>query len=162
MKRTSKRTKAFLGCGRMKSLLIVVVVMLAVGLSGTANGQSSAGSMLVTTVTLPGFGGSNPAFLTPVLRFQLVGTGPLTPLSSIPAFPASLVNDPSNVEFNSQGELFVANRHGNIGEGVGSIARFTFDAAGNFVANGSITGNSLEAVHGLAFSPTGEPGFSVV
>lgn len=66
------------------------------------------------------------------------------------------MNDPSFAAFNSQGELFVANRHGNIGGGVGSIARFTFDAAGNPVANGSITGNSLEAVHGLAFSPTGE------
>jgi hypothetical protein len=67
-----------------------------------------------------------------------------------------MVNDPVHVVFNSQGELFVSNRHGNVGGGVGSIARFTFDAAGNFFAHGSITGNSLEAVHGLAFSPAGE------
>jgi hypothetical protein len=67
-----------------------------------------------------------------------------------------LVVDPSYAAFNSQGELFVANRHGNVGGGVGSIARFTIDADWSFAANGSITGNSLEAVVGLAFSPTGE------
>jgi len=114
------------------------------------------GSMLVAPVSTPGSCGSDPDCLTPVLRFQFEGTGPLTPLSPIPPYPASLVNDPSYAAFNSQGELFVANRHGNIRGGVGSIARFTFDAAGNTVANGSITGNSLEAVLGLAFSPTGE------
>lgn len=112
--------------------------------------------MLVTPVCLPGWGGNNPDYLTPVLRFQFNDTGPLNQLSSIPPYPETSVNDPSYATFNSQGELFVANRHGNVGGGVGSIARFKFDANGNFIANGSITGNSLEAVTGLAFSPNGE------
>jgi WD40 repeat protein len=68
-----------------------------------------------------------------------------------------LVVDPSYAAFNSQGELFVANRRWQQqGWGVGSIARFTFDAAGDPIANGEITGNSLDTVMGLAFSPTGE------
>jgi hypothetical protein len=104
--------------------------------------------MLVVPVCTPGSGD-----LTPVLRFYFEGTGPLTALADILPYPESLVNDPSYAAFSSQGELFVANRHGGAG---GSIARFTFDAAGDPVANGSITGNSLENVHGLAFSPTGE------
>jgi hypothetical protein len=151
------------GLARMRCLALGLVGALAVGISGTATGQSPTASMIVAPVTIPGFGGpgpspcgTNPAYLQPVLRFTFTGTGPLTALSSIPPCPDSLVNDPVYAIFNSQGELFVSNRHGNQSGGIGSIARFTFDSAGNFFANGSITGNSLGAVHGLAFSPTGE------
>lgn len=143
---------------RMKNTILRVVMIgtiVFVLSSITASGQSGETFMLVAPVTTPGWGGENPAYLTPVLRFQFTGTGPLSPLSSIPAFPESSVNDPISVTFNSQGELFISNRHGNRW-GLGSIARFTFDDNWNFVANGLITGNSLEAVHGLAFSPTGE------
>jgi hypothetical protein len=135
--------------------LLAAGVMLEKSPSGTVAGQSSGVSMLVAPVGKPG-SDPGPAHKTPVLRFQFVGTGPLTPLSDIPPTPASAVDDPIFTAFNSKGELFVANRHGNVGGGVGSIARFTFDSAGNFFANGTITGNSLEAVHGLAVSPTGE------
>jgi hypothetical protein len=140
--------KAMLMC-----FLLTSVWLLAGGPTATVHSQPPATSMLAAPVGKPG---SDPAHLNPVLRFQFAGTGALTPLSDIPPTPASLVNDPIFAAFNSQGELFVANRHGNVGGGVGSVARFTFDAAGNFIGNGSITGNSLEAVHGLAFSPTGE------
>lgn len=111
-------------------------------------------NMLVTTASIPG---NDPANLTPVLRFKFEGTGSLAALSSIPAYPASLVNDPIYVTFSAQNELFVSNRHGNVRGVPGSIARFKFDADdGNFIANGAITGNSLEAVRGIGFSPNGE------
>jgi WD40 repeat protein len=105
--------------------------------------------MLVAAETIPG---SNPANQTPVLRFEGMGTGPVVPLSTI---PGTDVNDPIGVAFSPWGELFVGNRHGNVGGGVGSISRFTFDGAGNFIPNGTITAG-LEAVHGMAFSPSGE------
>ncbi len=110
-------------------------------------------NMLVTAASVPG---SDPAHLTPVLRYKFEGTGPLTALSSIPSYPNSLVNDPIYVTFSPQNELFVSNRRGNVPGTPGSIARFKFDAVGNFIANGAVTGNSLEAVHGIAFSPSGE------
>jgi hypothetical protein len=128
--------------------VLILAVAAAVGSPGPTNAEPPVGSMLVVPVCTPGSSG-----LTAVLRFYFEGTGPLTPLSDIPPYPDSLVNDPSYAAFSSQGELFVANRHGGAG---GSIARFTFDAAGDPVANGSITGNSLDNVHGLAFSPAGE------
>jgi|GEM_PF-1978803 len=133
------------------ALTIAIGVILAV--SDSVLGQSTGVSTLAAPIGKPG---SDPAHINPVLRFQFVGTGPLSPLSSIPPTPASAVNDPIFTSFSAQGELFVANRHGNVGGGVGSIARFTFDAAGNYFDNGTITGNSLEAVHGLAFNPNGE------
>jgi hypothetical protein len=105
--------------------------------------------MLVAAETIPG---SNPANQTPVLRFEVEDTGPLVPISSI---PANLLNDPDGVVFSPWGELFVGNRHGNVGGGTGSISRFTFDGSGNFIPNGTIT-NGLDSVHDMAFSPTGE------
>jgi WD40 repeat protein len=74
----------------------------------------------------------------------------------IPGRPDTLLNDPFGVAFSSQGELFVGNREGAVGGGHGSIARFTFDGAGNYLPNGNITGNGLEAMHSVTFSPTGE------
>ena len=106
--------------------------------------------LLVTPNTLPGSSTGNNA---DVLRFEFKKVGPLTPLTLI---PESLLNDPNVPAFNSQGELFVSNRHGNVRGGIGSIARFTFDTKGNFTPTGSITGNGLEAVNGLAFFTTGE------
>jgi len=140
----------------LRVALALLLLAAAVGSPGPTDAEPLVGSMLVAPVTTPMSCGPDPDCLTPVLRFQFEGTGPLSPLSDIPPSPESLVVDPSYAAFNSQGELFVANRHGNSGGGVGSIARFTFDAAGNPIANGSITGNSLDTVMGLAFSPTGE------
>lgn len=99
--------------------------------------------------------GWNPAYNGSVLLFDLEGTGPLDGLPSIPGRPSTLLNDPVSVAFSESTELFVGNRHGNIG-GVGSIARFRIDAHGHYVPNGVIDGNGLDAVHGLAFSSTGE------
>jgi hypothetical protein len=163
MKTTCERTKRFFEWASAQYLLIAVVIILGGGPAAPAQAQPPVQSMLVTTATIPGWGGpgpapcgTNPAYLQPVLRFALEGTGPLTPLVSIPPCPASLVNDPRDVAFNSHGELFVANRHGIVAGELGSIARFTFDSDGNVVANGVITGNSLEAVQGLTFNPAGE------
>ncbi len=117
---------------------------------------------LAGAVGIPGGGGpgappcnTNPAYLQPVLLFHFLGRQPLQAQPAIPPCPASLVNDPIYVTFNHRGELFVGNRHGNQ-PGMGSIARFVFDSAGNPVPNGSITDPALNAVHGLAFSPRGE------
>jgi hypothetical protein len=146
-----------------KCLFTALLAALVAGSSATANGQSPGGEIMAAAVSIPMWGGPGPGpcgtnvnYLQPVLRFEFVGRGPLNPLSSIPPCPESLVNDPSYVVFNSQGELFVANRHGIVGGGIGSIARFTLDAAGGFAAHGAIVGNSLEAVHGLAISAKGE------
>jgi WD40 repeat protein len=115
--------------------------------------QTKADYLLAAAVTPPG---SDPNHNGPVLLWQFTGTGPLTPLPTIPGRPDTLLNDPFGVAFSSQGELFVGNREGAVGGGHGSIARFTFDAAGNYLPNGNITGNGLEAVHSVTFSPTGE------
>ena len=100
--------------------------------------------------TVPGSGTGS---LTPVLLFNLTDTGPLT---ALPQIPGSALDDPSYALFSASGELFVANRHGNAAGGTGSISRFTFDAGGNAIAGVAITGNALNSVHGLAFSPAGE------
>ena len=105
---------------------------------------------IIAPATVPGWNAANTA---DVLRFEIKKNGPLSSLSSI---PANLTNDPAFVAFNSRGELFVGNRHGNVLNGNGSISRFLFDSKGRIIPNGTIIGNSLEAVHGLAFVPTGE------
>jgi hypothetical protein len=61
-----------------------------------------------------------------------------------------MTNSPNYAAFSPMGELFVSN-HNN-----GSVSRFLIDANGNYVANGTLTGNNLAAPHGLAFSKTGE------
>ena len=128
---------------------LILGLALALGL---ATITKAGPSMLVTPVCIPGGGNPDTA---PVLRFKFTDTGPLSPLPSIPGSPTTLVKDPSYAAFNSQGELFVANRQG-VYNGLGSIARFKFDAGLNYIPNGSITGNSLEAVCGLAFNTSGE------
>lgn len=132
---------SFLSLLMMAVLLVMSAVMLPT--------QDAAGAILATPNCPPG-GQTNPG---PVLLFEFEGTGPLTELPSI---QGSFFNGPCFAAFNAQGELFVGNRHGNVGGGQGSITRLTVDANGNVAFNGLITGNSLEAVHGLTFSPTGE------
>ena len=111
-------------------------------------GAAAADFRLVVPHTIPG---SSVANQTPALVFTLTGVGPLTRRADI---PAAALDDPSFALFSASGELFIANRHGNAGGGTGSISRFVFDASGNAVPNGTITGNALDSVHGLAFSPT--------
>jgi formylglycine-generating enzyme required for sulfatase activity len=74
---------------------------------------------------------------------------------------AGALHDPYGLAYRaSSRELFVGNRHGNVAaDGVaGSIQRFVYDSGTHtFTANGEITGNGLDGVHQLAFSPdTGE------
>lgn len=107
--------------------------------------------MLVAPITPPG--NAPPSAWGGVLRFGFSGTGPLTPLSTI---PANMVSDPVSAAFAADGELFIGNRHGNVGGGLGSISRFTFDQSGGFSPNGTITGNGLEAVHGVGINAQGE------
>lgn len=125
---------------------------LVLGLFVCAPG-AQASFILAAPVSLPGW---NPSYNGGVLLYDFSGNGPLQPLPTIPGQPQTLVNDPSSAAFDANGELFISNRHGNVGGGVGSIARFEIDTSGNYIANGSITGNGLDAVHGLAFGPTGE------
>jgi len=113
-----------------------------------------ANSILVTPNTTPG---SNPANDGPILIFGIVGVAvPLVPLPPIPETSPTVI-DPNIPAFDSYGELFVSNRHGNVA-GQGSIARFVLDPNGNFLPNGAISapGNGLDRPHGLAFSPSGE------
>lgn len=114
---------------------------------------AQANFILAAPVSLPGW---NPNYNTPVLLYDFRGTGPLQSLPTIPGRPQTLLNDPAGAAFDARGELFIGNRHGLVGGGVGSIARFEIDASGNYIPNGSITGNGLDGVMGLAFAPTGE------
>ena len=158
---TNRAASSWRYWGRLLFLIILLGVNSVPAYTASASvvagsTESTAASrtfMLVAAETIPG---NNPDNLTPVLRYEFTDTGALQSLSSIPPYPASTVQDPSFVAFSPQGELFVANRHGNVGNGIGSIARFTLDATHNIVAYGVITGNSVEAVAGLAFSPAGE------
>jgi sugar lactone lactonase YvrE len=109
-------------------------------------------SLLVAPHTAPGSSTANND--NPVLTFSVPESGALTRLDDL---QACILRDPSYAAFNARGELFVANRHGNAGGGIGSITRFTLDGTGALRAGTPLTGNSLEAVHGLAFHPgTGE------
>jgi hypothetical protein len=107
----------------------------------------SPDSMLFMPIVYPGGGSASHG----VLRFQFDSTGDY--IEEVPQIPADLVNDPSYTAYTNH-ELFVANRHGN--SGPASISRFLIDSAGNYVANGTITGNQLSATHGLAFRANGE------
>jgi len=86
----------------------------------------------------------------PVLVFGLDAQNPLV---VEPQIPASLVSDPSGVVFDPLIGLFVGNRNGGSG---GSISRFTRTPEGGFAVRGTITGNGLDVVHGVAISPDGE------
>src|SRR2546426_2309160 len=133
----------------VRALLGALVVCGSLAILPTGEARADT-SMLAVPITIPGSSASNNG---DVLRFGFTGVGPLT---ALPSIPQSLLNNPSFAAFDAYGELFVANRWGNQGGGLGSVARFIFDTGGNAVPNGSITGNGLEAVTGLAFSPTGE------
>jgi sugar lactone lactonase YvrE len=114
---------------------------------------SAAATILAAPVTPPG---SAPSYNGPVHLYSLDGTGPLVHLSDIAPRPATFLSDPDGVAFSSTGELFVSNRHSEVGNTFGSIARFLIDPAGNWTPNDRIVGNGLENVTGLAFSPDGE------
>ncbi|MEM7453362.1 MAG: NHL repeat-containing protein [Planctomycetota bacterium] len=74
----------------------------------------------------------------------------------IQSIPGTSLNDPASVIFAPDEELFVANRHCNM-QLPSTISRFVYDPSSDaFVSNGTISGNSLESVHDLAFSPWGE------
>ncbi|MFN8439176.1 MAG: beta-propeller fold lactonase family protein [Caldilineaceae bacterium] len=136
---------------RPNSIIVsVVALFIAVLCTGWFSGNAQAEFVLVAPETIPG---NDLNHITPVLTFQFDGIGPLKPITGI---AASLVQDPIFVVFGPNQELFVSNRHGNVGEGRGSISRFKLDPTRTFILNGTITGNSLEAVAGLAFSLGGE------
>jgi hypothetical protein len=85
-------------------------------------------------------------------------TGTLNLFTTILPATQNGLYDPAGVAFSPWGELFVSNRQGNQSSNptTGSISRFLVDGSGNMTPNGTITGNSLWAVHGLAFSSSGE------
>jgi hypothetical protein len=70
---------------------------------------------VIAPATIPGW---NSADTADVLRFEVNKN---EPLSSVTPIPANLVNDPAFVAFNSRGELFVGNRHGNVLNGNGKF-----------------------------------------
>lgn len=88
-----------------------------------------------------------------VRRYNIAGTGGAAVLGN--GISSSLLSDPAGLAFSSSGELFVGNRHGN--GAASSISRFNYDGVTDtYVANGTITGNSLFGTHGVQFSSTGE------
>jgi sugar lactone lactonase YvrE len=127
----------------MKKLLTALVV---VALMAT----TAAAQIVAIPRTVPG---ADPGNTGQIFLYSLQNTKPLV---TLPAIPETRTNDPSYSAFNKKGELFVGNRHSNVGGGVGSISRFLVDSKGKFTPNGTITGNGLEAVHGVAVSPKGE------
>src|SRR5437867_3112972 len=98
---------AFVACG---SLVFVPVR------GAEADAPALTPSMLAVPIAVPAPSASTN---NDVLRFGFTGIGPLT---ALPSIPQSLLNDPSYAAFDAYGELFVANRWGNQGGGLGSIA----------------------------------------
>jgi DNA-binding beta-propeller fold protein YncE len=102
--------------------------------------------------------GTNPDTTTwgGVLQFQVAGDG--SALVAGAGIPKTSVEDPIGLAFKAAtSEVFVGNRHGNSSaDGVaGSISRFTYTQATHaLVAQPEITGNGLQGVHQVAFSPT--------
>lgn len=127
----------------MKKLLVSLALVALMA-------STAAAQIVAIPKTTPG---DSPAYNGPIYLFSLQNTKPLKPLAPI---PETYLNDPSYSTFNKKGELFVGNRHGNVQGGVGSVSRFIVDNKGNFTFNGTITGNGLDAVHGVAISPKGE------
>jgi hypothetical protein len=120
--------------------------------SGTADaGPRHASSIVVAESRADG----NPAYWGGVLQYALpTDGGDLTPLGGI---DAGMLRDPLALTYRpSTAELFVSNRHGgNAGDGVpGSISRFLYSSSTHdFTPNGTITGNSLNGVCQVTFSP---------
>ena len=138
------------GAGMLNRTAAVLVLACAFLVDATG---ARAGSILAVTETPPGW---NSNYNGGVRIYEFSGTGPLQSLATIPGRPETLLNDPVGAAFDSHGELFIGNRHGNVGGGVGSIARFFVDPSGSYIANGSIMGNGLDSVHAIAFAPDGE------
>ena len=106
---------------------------------------------LIVTVSPPG-SNTNPASWQPVKRFGFTDTG--AEPTALVDIPTSEVFDPAGVVFRTATDLFVGNRHGNVG-GQGSISRFTLSNGGvtaTFVQNFTTPG--MIGVHELAISPT--------
>lgn len=88
-----------------------------------------------------------------VRRYNLAGS--LGPAVRGNGIDKTLVSDPSGLFRTANDEFFVGNRHGN--QNASSVSRFLYDfATDSFVANGTVTGNSLFGTHGVAVSQTGE------
>lgn len=125
--------------------IIVSIGVLALTAVGQAQFQ------LLVTETAAGSVG--PSQWMGVRRYNVAGTGGTATLGN--GIATSALSDPAGLAFNSNGELFVGNRHGN--GSASSISRFTYDSGSDtYLSNGAITGNSLFGVHGLNFSSTGE------
>ncbi len=110
---------------------------------------------LFVTESPPGPDNGNKATWGGVQMYRLVAAG--AAMVKEVGIDKSLVSDPAGLAYRvSSQELFVANRHGNnSADGVaGSISRFIWDGAKRaLLPSGRITGNGLNGVHQLAFSP---------
>ncbi len=122
-------------------------------LSGDASQQSTAFFLLVTGT--PPFSPAMADWLG-VTRYNIDYDG--APTTMKPGLEKNQVADPCGLVFRAKSaELFVGNRHGNnAGDGVaGSVSRFKYNASDqSFTANGVITGNNLNGVCQMTFSPT--------
>ncbi|MBV8760374.1 MAG: hypothetical protein JO257_23985 [Deltaproteobacteria bacterium] len=117
---------------------------------------SDPNSTVLITQSPPGPTNTDPATWGGVLQFQVAGDG--TSLVAGTGIAKTSVEDPVSLAFKSAtSEVFVGNRHGNnAADGTaGSISRFAYvQSTHALTARPEITGNGLDGVHQVAFSPT--------
>jgi DNA-binding beta-propeller fold protein YncE len=117
---------------------------------------SDPDSTILIAVSPPGPGNGDPLTWSGVLQFQVSGDG--TALVPGAGLDKALLADPAGLAFRSTtSEVFVGNRHGNnAADGTaGSISRFQYSQSTHaLVALPELTGNGLDGVHQVVFSPT--------
>lgn len=123
------------------------ITMIALCLASAGYAFSSPFEILVTETS---FGSNpNPANWGGIQRYGFSGNG--ASATTLTGISAGSLSDPAGMFFNGT-ELFVGNRHGN--GSPSSVSRFLYDSGtSTFSANGTITGNGMVGVHGLAMRP---------
>lgn len=120
---------------------------LAVAIGTSGHAIASPFEIIVTES--PMGSNSDSSLWKGIQRYGFTGNG--SAATTLAGISASMVSDPEGLYFTGS-ELFVGNRHGN--SFASSVSRFTFDfGSDSFTANGTITGNGLFGVHGLAMRP---------
>lgn len=123
--------------------------LFVLALSATVLAQ--ANFQLLVTETPAGSVGSGQ--WAGVRRYDVAGTGGAANLGN--GIAAAMVSDPAGLALSPTGELFVGNRHGNASPS--SMSRFNYDSnSDTYIANGTVSGNSLFGTHGIVFSNAGE------
>ena len=117
---------------------------------------SDPNSTVLIAQSPPGPTNGDPTTWGGILQFQVAGDG--SALTAGAGIAKTSVEDPVGLAYKAAtSEVFVGNRHGNnAADGTaGSISRFAYvQATHALTALPEITGNGLDGVHQVAFSPT--------